>query len=153
MGHGRVSTEWNSHSLIQILLEIIPHLKAYTFKESFQKCISSGQPMTGKGWEMWVFFSIPYPLYASWSLICLYCIRGSSAWSTGTKVTSQRSLLSSGSTAVHKNCSNICSIKVHMVLISFIALLLLLCLCTNLPYSEFLLCWAPCATESGVGWG
>lgn len=126
IGHKRVNIEWYSHSLIQILLEIIPHLKAHTFKESFQKCISSGQPKTGKGlgWEMWVFFSIPYPSYANWSLICLCWIRGSSAWSTGAKVTSQRSLWSSGSTAVHKNCSNICSIKVHMVSIFFTALLL-----------------------------
>lgn len=76
--------------------------------------------------------------------------QGQFCQSAGAKVTSQRSLWSSGSTAVHKNCSNICSIKVHMVSISFTALLPLLCLCTNLPYSEFLLCWAPSATELGV---
>lgn len=61
VGRGRVNIEWNSHSLTQILLVIIPHLKAHTLKESFQKWISSWQPKTGKGlgWEMWVFFSIP----------------------------------------------------------------------------------------------
>jgi len=31
------------------LLEIIPQLKTQTFNESFQKCVSSRQPMTGKG--------------------------------------------------------------------------------------------------------
>lgn len=123
-----------------------PHLQ----REHFIRAAKTGK---GLGWEMWVFFSIPYSLYANWSLICLSWIRGSSAWSTGAKVTSQRSLWSSGSTAVHKNCSNICSIKVHMVSIFFTVLLLLLCLCTNLPDSEFLLCWAPSATELGVGWG
>ena len=39
---------FNSNTFF-FLLEIIPQLKIQTFNESFQKCVSSRQPMTGKG--------------------------------------------------------------------------------------------------------
>lgn len=73
----------------------------------------------------------------------------SSACRAAPKVTSWQSHWFPCSTAVPKNCSNICSIKVHMVSISFLTLLFLLCLCTKLPYSKFLLCCAPSATGFG----
>lgn len=70
-------------------------------------------------------------------------VKDNYCWRPGAKVTSWKSLWSPGSTAVPRKFSNICGIKVHMVSISFIEVLFLVCVCTDFPYSKFLPGCAP----------